>query len=64
VWRRRTGVIYRPPILGATTMPRRLWRYSIDGGEDAPLTTRGRVVFWGALALVVVAGSALLAWSR
>jgi hypothetical protein len=51
-------------MLGAPTMPRRFSRYSNDGGDDAPLTTRGRVVFWSALALVVVAGSTLLALSR
>jgi hypothetical protein len=36
----------------------------LDGGEDAPLSRRGRVLFFGAIIIVVVVGGTLIAFAR
>jgi hypothetical protein len=63
-WRRRTGVIYRPATIWSESMPKRFRRYSIDGGDDAPLTRTGRTVFRCTFAFVIVAGVGLIMWAR
>ncbi|HEV7524627.1 MAG TPA: hypothetical protein VGP92_06655 [Acidimicrobiia bacterium] len=60
-WRRRSGVIYRPRFMRGWP---RASDYSIDGGDDAPLTRRGRVVYRCTLAVVVGAGIGLIIWIR
>jgi hypothetical protein len=36
----------------------------LDGGEDAPISRRGRVLFFGVIAIIVIAGGTLIALSR
>src|SRR5262249_8722540 len=55
-WKRRTGVIRRPSgLLGAGGGPRGPG-WEIGGGEDAPLSRRGRIVFRLVLAGLLVLG--------
>jgi hypothetical protein len=67
-WRRRTGVIYRPGTIFADGRPRTGWFgarwWSIDGGDDAPLSRRGRLIFRVTLTMVVAAGVVLIFASR
>lgn len=44
-YHRRYGVIYRPGMLGAPDRPRRRAILQNDGGEDAPLSRRGREIY-------------------
>ncbi len=58
-FRRRSGVIWRPSQLGVPEHPQRgslLWPTSWvnDGGDDAPLTSRGRLIYRSALVGIVV----------
>jgi hypothetical protein len=57
-WRRRSGTFYRP-----TVVPWAPWRIN-DGGDDAPLTARGRLVFWLGIALVFAVGIGLIVLTR
>jgi len=57
-WRRRWGTIYRPTIV-----PFAPWRIH-DGGDDAPLTPRGRLVYGLCIGLVVAAGIGLILLTR
>jgi hypothetical protein len=56
-YRRRYGVIRRSTLIPAPTLFN-------DGGEDAPLSKRGRAVFRGVVLLIIAAGLVLLAMSR
>jgi len=64
-YHRRSGVIRRAGILGSrpgsaiTGSPN-----VIDSGEDAPLSDRGRLVFRGAVYLIVAIGLVLIVLSR
>ncbi len=69
-WRRRSGVIWRPPQLGIPEEPRTGWFWQSiwmnDGGEDAPMDAQSNRFFkhltigaLGVVALLIVA--ALLA---
>jgi hypothetical protein len=56
-YRRRYGVIWRPGQLGVPREPRSGWGYtgwSNDGGEDAPLSPRGRELYLGVLLAIFV----------
>jgi hypothetical protein len=51
-YRRRYGVIWRPRQLGVPSEPRKGWigsNWVNDGGEDAPLSPRGREIYLGVL---------------
>ena len=52
-YRRRSGVIWRPGNLGVPREPRTGWFWQSvwtnDGGEDAPLSPRGREIYVGVL---------------
>jgi hypothetical protein len=61
-YERRRGVIFRPGTLGAIARP----GLSIginDGGDDAPLTPRRRLLFRLALLAIVVVGFVLIAFT-
>jgi len=64
-YRRRSGVIQRSGILGGrpgnalTRSPN-----VIDGGSDARLSNRSRTIYLAAIALIVVVGASLIAFSR
>jgi hypothetical protein len=36
----------------------------LDGGEDAPLSRQGRVLFFAAIAIIVIVGGTLIAFAR
>ena len=57
-------MIYRPGILGAAAFPGRRSNWSNDGGDDAPLSRRGRLVFRATLVIVVASGIVLIVASR
>ena len=40
------------------------FNWSNDGGDDAPLSRRGRLIFRGVIVFVVAAGIVLIAVSR
>jgi hypothetical protein len=63
-WRRRTGVIYRPGTIWAAAFPRLNANGSNEGGADAPLSRRGRLLFRATLTIVVAAGVVLIFASR
>jgi hypothetical protein len=63
-WRRRTGVIYRPWTIWSEARPGSRMNWSNDGGDDAPLSHRGRLVFRGVLVFVVASGIVLIVASR
>ena len=48
-YHRRSGVIWRPGQLGVPSEPQTRWffrsAWSNDGGDDAPLSPRGRTIF-------------------
>jgi hypothetical protein len=48
-YRRRSGVIYKPGILGNPERPARGYILDPDGGDDAPLSPRGRAIFLAVL---------------
>ena len=58
-YRRRYGVIYKPWTLGAPERPFRGTVLQNDGGEDAPLSPRGREIYLAVLLGIVVAFVAL-----
>lgn len=63
-WRRRSGVIRRSGILGAR--PGSAFFGSpdvLDGGEDAPLSAKGRFVFRATVLAVLAMGLILIAIS-
>jgi hypothetical protein len=61
-WRRRSGVIRRSGILGAR--PGSAFFGSpdvLDGGEDAPISARGRLIFRATILAILAAGFVLIA---
>jgi hypothetical protein len=67
-YHRRSGVIWRPGQLGVPREPRTGWLWQSvwmnDGGEDAPLSERGRAIFRGAVLLIIAVGLVLILVSR
>jgi hypothetical protein len=67
-YRRRRGVLWRPTQLGVPEQPRfgGVWRTSWvnDGGEDAPLTPKGRLRYDLVILAIIVVGVALVAVAR
>ena len=63
-YHRRSGVIWRPSQLGVPKEPRTGWFWqsvwSNDGGEDAPISPRGRAIFRGVLLAIFVVFVALV----
>jgi hypothetical protein len=63
-WRRRSGVVWRPGQLGVPREPRYGWFWQgvwqNDGGEDAPLSERGRWIYHWIIGGIVFVGVALL----
>ena len=58
-YRRRYGVIYKPWTLGAPERPFRGTVLQNDGGEDAPLSPRGREIYLAVVLGIVVVFVAL-----
>jgi hypothetical protein len=60
-------VIWRPGQLGIPREPRYGWPWQgvweNDGGDDAPLSPRGRLIFRSVLVAIVVLGGLLFAVS-
>jgi hypothetical protein len=58
-YHRRSGVIWRSPQLGVPREPRYGWFWQgvweNDGGEDAPLSRRGRLIFRSVILGIFVA---------
>lgn len=57
-------MIYRPWTLGSDAFPGSRANWSNDGGDDAPLSRRGRLVFRATLVIVVASGIVLIVASR
>jgi hypothetical protein len=66
VYRRNYGVIWRPGALGEPDRPRRRLRgaWINDGGEDAPLSPRGRFIYHWIIGGIVVVGVGLFVLFR
>lgn len=67
-YRRRSGVLWRPSNLGIPREPRTGWFWqsvwSNDGGDDAPLSRRGRSIFWATVLLIITLGVVLVVLGR
>jgi hypothetical protein len=66
-YRRRSGVIWRPGNLGVPRAPRFGWfwfgGWSNDGGEDVPLSSRGRAIYRSVVGVLVFGIVCLLAYA-
>jgi hypothetical protein len=58
-YRRRSGLIYRRGNIGNTPITPVL-----DGGRDAPLSRRARLIFRLAVVSISVTALVLIAWAR
>jgi hypothetical protein len=61
-------VIWRPGQLGVPREPRFGWfwfgNWISDGGEDAPLTAKGRFRYDLIIVAIILVGVGLIAWAR